>query len=61
MVGGLPVRGNYVCCLVIVVTYMGLGGARRWGGFKVIVWEGGKTQMEGHFSWVELTPLDTIT
>ena len=25
------IEGNYVWCLVIVVIFMGLGGANRWG------------------------------
>ena len=28
---GLGVGGNYVWCLVIVVIFMGTGGAKRWG------------------------------
>ena len=32
----LEVRGNYVCCLVIIVIFIGLGGAKG-RGFKVIV------------------------
>ena len=28
---GLVVGGNYVWCLVIVVIFMGFGGAKRWG------------------------------
>ena len=27
---GLVVGGNYVWCLVIVVTFMEFGGAKRW-------------------------------
>ena len=33
-------RGYFVRCLVVVI-FMGLGGARRWGGggdFKVVIW-----------------------
>ena len=35
-VNRLGIGGNYVCCLVIVVMFMGLGGAKR---------------LEGHFLW----------
>ena len=28
---GLRVVENYVCCLVIVVRILGLGGAKKWG------------------------------
>ena len=28
----LEVGGNYVCCLVIVVVFMGIGGAKRGRG-----------------------------
>ena len=41
--GRLGVGGNYLWCLVIVVTFMEHGGAKRlggWGGFKVIIWGG---------------------
>ena len=41
LLGGVGIRGNYVWCLVIVVIFMGLGGAKRWGGgrgFKIIIW-----------------------
>ena len=27
---GLVVGGNYIWCLVIVVMFMGFGGAKRW-------------------------------
>ena len=38
-VNRLGVRGNYVCCPVIVVIVMRLDGAKA-GGIKVIVWRG---------------------
>ena len=31
--GGLEVGENYVWCLVIVVVFMELGGAKRWREF----------------------------
>ena len=46
-VNRLGVGGNYVCYLVIVVIFMGYGGAKR--GFKVIVWreaEGGSHKVK---------------
>ena len=32
--GGLGVGENYVWCLVIVAMFLGLGGAKGWGGGK---------------------------
>ena len=46
---------NCVCFLFIVVTFMGIGGAKKYGAFKVIIWreaEGGG----GKFFMGELTP-----
>ena len=30
--GGLVVKENYAWCLVVVVIFIRLGGAKRWGG-----------------------------
>ena len=59
-VNRIGVEGNYVCCLVMVVIFMRLAGAKS-RGFKVIVWreaEGGKSQnqREGDTFYGELTP-----
>ena len=27
---GLVVRGNYICCFVVVVIFIGFGRAKRW-------------------------------
>ena len=48
--GAIKVRGNYVCCLVMVVTFVGPGGAKRSEFFKVIIRrEGEKPQTRGTF------------
>ena len=31
---GLVAGGNYILCLVIVVTFMEFGGAKKWGSLK---------------------------
>ena len=41
--GGLEVGGNYICYLVTVVIFMGLGGGKRWEVLKSLYW-GGKPQ-----------------
>ena len=55
--------GNYLWCLVIVTVFMGLRGAKSWGGegggFKVIKW-GQSTKREDQLLWGELTPLGTM-
>ena len=45
--------GNYVGCLIIVVIFMGLGGAEGMGeDFKVIgLGEGQATKVWDHFLW----------
>ena len=61
---GLP-GGNFVCCLIIVVIFMGPEGALRLGGdFKVITWggEGRRQATTGweHFLWEDLTSQYTM-
>ena len=37
--GDIAVGGNFVCCLIIVVIFMALGGTYHLGAdFKVIIW-----------------------
>ena len=50
---GLAVGGNYVCCLAIVVIFVGFEGAKGSGGesFKVIIWGGNESHKEGQFLW----------
>ena len=49
--GELAVGGNFVCCLIIVVIFMGLGIAYRLrGDFKVIIW-GASHKGMGPFLW----------
>ena len=50
---GLAVGGNYVCCLAIVVIFVGFEGAKESGGesFKVIIWSGNASHKEGQFLW----------
>ena len=60
----MGVGGNYVCCLVIVVAFMGLGGAKGWGGRRGEVFKSSYRE-ESHKSGVniyggELTPLDIM-
>ena len=44
------VKGNYVCCLAIVVVFVLAGGAKRYGFFTVIIRrEGKKPQTRGIF------------
>ena len=44
------VRGNYICCLVIVAIFVGPGGAKRQVFFKVIIRrDGEKPQTRGTF------------
>ena len=61
--GTLGVEGNYLWCLVIVVIFMWLRGAKRFrggGGFKIIIWGTagykGRTNIYGE----GLITLDTI-
>ena len=50
------IRGTFVCYIIIVVIFMGLGGTDRLGGdFKVIIW-GPVTKDCDHFLLGELTP-----
>ena len=53
----LDVRGNYLCCLVIVVVFMGLGEAKTLGGLKSShEGKGGKLQKGvAQFLWEEFT------
>ena len=49
-------RGNFVCCFIIVVIFLGLGGAYRFGwgeDFIVIIWEASYKGMEQFYgvSW----------
>ena len=49
--GEQAVGGNFVCCLIIVVIFMGLGIAYRFrGDFKVIIWGASHKGMEP-FLW----------
>ena len=37
--GEIATGGNFICCLIIVVMFMGVGGAYRLeADFKVIIW-----------------------
>ena len=58
-VNRLGVKGNYVCCPVIVVIVIGLGGAKNYGGVKVVVWREaewlGHKVKGGHCFMEELT------
>ena len=61
--GRRGVGGNYLWCLVIVVIFMQLAGAKTlggWGGFKIIIWGTASHQGENNFYGEELTPLDTM-
>ena len=54
-------RGEFVCCLMIVVIFMGLGGSHRLGrDFKVIIWERVILEEMGPFFMGEVTPQDTM-
>ena len=58
--GEIAEGGNFVRCLIVVVLFMGLGGANRLGGdFNVIIWEANYKRM-GPFFGGELTPQDTM-
>ena len=48
---GLVVGRNYVWCLVIVVIFMGFGGAKGWGRFKSIIWGDNASHKKGKFLW----------
>ena len=49
--GEQAVGGNFVCCLIIVVIFMGLGIAYRLrGDFKVIIW-GASHKGMGRYLW----------
>ena len=55
----ITVGGNFVCCPIIVVIFIGLGTAYRLaGGFEVIL--GGKPQRDGTIFVGELTPGETM-
>ena len=58
--GGLRVGRNYVCCLVIVFIFIGLGRAKSWVSSKSYYGEGQNTKGRRTFLWGELTPLDTM-
>ena len=45
--GGPGIGGIYVWCLVLVVIFIGLGGAEVRSGVKVIIWGRDKLQREG--------------
>ena len=53
------VGGNYVGCLVIVVIFMGIEGAKGSSGesFKVIIWGGNASHKEGKFLWEGGVPI----
>ena len=59
----LPIGGNYVWYLIIVVIFMGLGGAERWDGeaFKNVMWGGQATKRVDQIIWERLASLDTMT
>ena len=59
----LGVVGTYVWCLVIVVIFMGLGEAQRWGGGRLKPGWGGRQAAKGRPGFMgkgELTHLDTM-
>ena len=63
--GGLKVGRNYVRCLAIFVTSIGLGGARGCrGGFKVIILRGtgeeGNPKIGNQFLWGQLTSVYSV-
>ena len=48
--------GNFVCCPIIVVIFIGLGGTYKLGGdFKVVIWGPSHKEL-GAFFIGELTP-----
>ena len=54
--GELAVGGNFVRCLIIVVIFLGLGGAYRLAGdFKLIIWSASHEGM-GPFLWGGVHP-----
>ena len=56
---GLAIRGNCVCCLSIVVIFVGFEGAKESGGesFKVVIWGGNASHKEGQFLWERGVPI----
>ena len=56
---------NFLCCLIIVAIFIGLGGAHIFGeDFKVVMWwrwggGGQATKVWDQFLWGDLTPWDT--
>ena len=53
-------QGNFVCCLIIVVIFLGLGRTYRLGGdFKVVIRVVSHKEM-GPFLWGKLTSWNTI-
>ena len=61
MHGDLAIGGNFVFCLIIVVTFIGLGIAYRFGegDFEVIKWRVSHKGMRP-LLWGKLTPQDTM-
>ena len=59
--GDLAVDGNFVCCLIIGVTLIGLGRAYRLGerSFEAIIC-GASHKVIGPFLWGTLIPQDTM-
>ena len=58
------VRGNYVCCLVTVVIFVGPGGAKRQELFKVILrrkWEKLQTREELLWGAIKKLPKELTT
>ena len=56
----LPVGGSFLCCLIIVAIFIGIGRADRLGGdFEVII-GGASHEGMGPFLWGNLTPQDNM-
>ena len=59
--GDLAVRGDFVFCLVIVVIFIGLGRAYRFGGGGVLKFlNGGKPQRDGTIFMGQVAPSDIM-
>ena len=58
----LAVGGNFICCLIIVAIFIGIGRADRLVGyFEVIIGGGGASHKEmGPFLWGNLSPQDNM-
>ena len=54
--GGQGVGENYVCYLVIVKIFMGLGGAKKYGGGFKPLSRGQATKRGGPFLWGRVDP-----